>query len=121
MHDLRHRSQVGFSFLEFGPTPSLPAFVINVLQMAAREMDQSLGIAAFSEAVRKKQAPSGQTLEQVKEIQQTPIRLKGRKIEVFLRSLGRKNIFTVFQFYGLIPVDAGDGGRARRQQSAGPV
>lgn len=84
---------------QFGPTPTLPAFVINVLQMAAREMDQSSGVAAVSEAVRKKQVPSGQTLEQVKEIQQTPIRLKGRNIEIFLRSLGRKNIFNIFQFY----------------------
>lgn len=86
---------------QFAPAPQLPAFVMNALQMVAREMDQSSGIAAVSEAVRKKQVPSGQTLDSIKEAQQTPIRLKGRNIEIYLRNLGEMNIFNIFQFYTL--------------------
>ena len=67
--------------------------------LAAREMDQSSGIAAVSQAMQKKQIPSGETLDKIKEAQQTPLRLKGRNIEVFLRDLGSQNIWNVFQFY----------------------
>ncbi len=84
---------------QFPPAPVLPAFVMNALMLVGREMDQSSGIAAVSEAVRKKQVPSGETLERIREVQQTPIRLKGRNIEIFLRGLGRKNIWNIFQFY----------------------
>lgn len=84
---------------EFAPQPQLPSFVMQTLQTVSREMDQSSGIAAISEMMRKKQVPSGDTIEQMKDAQQTPLRLKGRNIEIFLRDLGSQNIFNIFQFY----------------------
>jgi len=84
---------------QFAPATQLPSFVLQTLQLAAREMDQSSGIAAITEAVKKKQVPSGEVLDRIKEAQQTPLRLKGRNIEVFLRDLGQQNISNVFQFY----------------------
>jgi hypothetical protein len=84
---------------EFAPSPNLPSFVMNTLQLAAREMDQSSGIAAISELVRKKQVPAGDTLDKIKDAQQTPIRLKGRNTEIFLRGIGTQAISNVFQFY----------------------
>jgi hypothetical protein len=86
---------------EWMQVPQLPAFVMQVIQMAAREMDQSSGVAAVDEAVRKNQVPGGDTLEQIRETKQTPVRLKGRNIEVFLRTLGQMQVFNVFQFYGI--------------------
>lgn len=86
---------------EFGQPPQLPPFLMQVIQLAAREMDQSSGVAAVDEAVRKNQVPSGDTLDQIREAKQTPIRLKGRNIEIFLRSLGQMSIFNTFQFYGI--------------------
>lgn len=79
--------------------PVLPAFVMVLAQMIAREMDASSGIATMSEAVRKKQVPASDTLESMKQAQQTPLRLKGRNVEVFLRHLGSMNISNIFQFY----------------------
>lgn len=83
----------------YAPAPVLPSFVLNVAGLISREMDASSGIATISEAVRKKQVPSADTLEQMKQSQQTPIRLKGRNIEVFLRRMGSMNISNIFQFY----------------------
>ena len=84
---------------EFAPAPQLPSFVLQTLQLASKEMDQSSGIAALTEMLKKKQVPSGETLDRIKDAQQTPLRLKGRHIEVFLRNLGTQNISNVFQFY----------------------
>lgn len=84
---------------QWAPAPQLPAFVLAVLQLAAREMDASSGIAAMAEAVRKNQVPGSDTLESIKQSQQTPIRLKGRNMEVFLRHFGSMTISNVFQFY----------------------
>jgi hypothetical protein len=84
---------------QFAPAVQLPSFVLQTLTMAAREMDQSSGLAAITESLKKKQVPSGETLDRIKEAQQTPLRLKGRNIEVFLRDLGSQNIYNIFQFY----------------------
>jgi hypothetical protein len=86
---------------QFGPAPALPAGVFQFLQWICREMDQSSGIAAVTEALKKKQVPAGDTLENIKETQSTPLRLKGRNMEVFLRDLGTMSIFNIFQFYTL--------------------
>lgn len=83
----------------FTNPPNLPAWVMTTMMLAGREMDRSSGISAVSEAVQKRQIPSGDTLEQIKEVQQTPIRLKGRNIETFLERIGRMNISNIFQFY----------------------
>jgi|GEM_PF-3769572 len=84
---------------EFGPTPNLPSFVFQLLGWASKEMDRSSGIAAVSEALRKKQVPGTDTLESIRQAQQTPLRLKGRNIEVTLRNLGSMQIHNFFQFY----------------------
>ena len=84
---------------EFGPAPALPGSVFQMLQFIVREMNESSGIAAISEAMRKKQVPSGDTLENIKDTIQTPLRLKGRNTEIFLRDIGTMAIPNIFQFY----------------------
>ena len=84
---------------QFAPQPQLPGFVQNVMTMAMREMDESSGISTVNEAVRKRQIPGADTLEQIKQSQQTPLRLKGRNIEIFMRHIGSMSIFNMFQFY----------------------
>ena len=84
---------------QFGPSPNLPSFVFQMLGWASREMDRSSGIAAVSEALHKKQVPSGDTIDNVRQAQQTPLRLKGRNIEVTLRELGSMQVQNFFQFY----------------------
>lgn len=77
----------------------LPGFVLQVSQNVEREMDQQSGIAAVNEAVRKKQVPGGDTLDQIRQNQQTPIRQKGRNIEIFIRDVGSQLVPNQFQFY----------------------
>lgn len=92
-------SQIASQKPDFAPAPSLPSYVMQMMMLIAREMDSSSGVAAVSQAVQKKQVPSGESLDRIKESQLTPIRLKGRNIEVFLRDLGSQQISNVFQFY----------------------
>lgn len=77
----------------------LPGFVLPMLQNVEREMDQQSGISAISEMLRKKQMPGGDTVDQIRQTQQTPIRLKGRNIETFLKNLGTQMVPNMFQFY----------------------
>lgn len=84
---------------EFGPTPQIPAIILQLFALAAKEMDRSSGIAAVSEAMHKKQVPAGDAMTQVQRAQQQPIRLKGRQIEILLRQFGRQSISNIMQFY----------------------
>jgi hypothetical protein len=77
----------------------LPGFVLPMLQHVTREMDQRSGIAAIGEAVRKKQVPGGDTLDQIRQSQQGPIRYKGRNIETCISELGQQMVPNIFQFY----------------------
>lgn len=83
----------------FAPSPQLPAWVFQVLGLADRAMDTTSGLATINEIIRKRQLPSADTIEQARQTQQTPIRLKGRNIEVYLRRHGRQNQWNMLQFY----------------------
>lgn len=83
------------------PTPQIPAFVTQFLTLSTREMDQASGLAAITEATRKNQVPSGDTLDAINQAKQTPLRLKSRYIEVFLRDIGSLSIPNFLQFYDL--------------------
>ncbi len=84
---------------QWQPPPNVPAYVMTALMFLRQEINQQSGVSAVSQAVQKRQVPSGETLEEIKEVQQTPIRLKGRNIEVLLRNLGTMNISNIYQFY----------------------
>lgn len=78
---------------------SLPGFVLQFMQGAEREMDQQSGIATVDEAMRKKQVPGGDTLDQIRNAKQTPIRMKSRNIEDFVVDCGQQLVPNFFQFY----------------------
>jgi hypothetical protein len=80
-------------------TGELPGYVLPVMQHVTREMDQRSGIASVGEAVRKKQVPGGDTLDQIRQSQQGPIRYKGRNIETCISELGQQMVPNIFQFY----------------------
>ena len=77
----------------------LPGFVLQFLTGAEREMDQQSGIATIDEAMRKKQVPGGDTLDQIRNSKQTPIRMKARNIENFIVDCGQQMVPNFFQFY----------------------
>lgn len=81
------------------PPPQLPGYVMDLMVWAMREMDAASGLLDLQAISRMGQIPAADTLESLKEGQQTVIRLKGRYIEEFLRNLGTQAIANFFQFY----------------------
>lgn len=81
------------------PPPVLPGYVMDLMVWAMREMDNHSGILDLNSISKMGQIPAADTLEQLKEGQQTVIRLKGRYIEEFLRNIGTQAISNFFQFY----------------------
>lgn len=77
----------------------LPGFVLNMQQSLYHEMDQQSNIAAVNAAAGKKQIPGADTLDLIRNVQQTPIRLKGRNIEKFISDNGAQLVPNMFQFY----------------------
>jgi hypothetical protein len=102
---------------EWKPAPQLPAYVLQMETIVGREMDMFSGAAAMAQATQKKQVPSGDSLEQISQSKNTPIRLMGRNIEDFIKDLGKLFVPSALQFYsaerryellgaqGLLPVD----------------
>ena len=84
---------------EFRPAPQLPAYVLQLNNIVSQEMDMSSGASAMADASRKKQVPSGDSLEQIQQARNTPIRLMGRAIEGFIGELGLLFIPNLLQFY----------------------
>jgi hypothetical protein len=80
-------------------TAQLPGFVLPMQQNVQHEMDQTSNIAALTEAVKKKQVPSGDTLDTIRGAQQGPARMKGRNIEWFIVDNGIQIVPNMFQFY----------------------
>lgn len=84
---------------KFGSSPQVPPVVMPFLGMLFREMDQTSVAGMLNEALNKKQVPGGDSLDMMKQTKQTPVRLKGRNIEVFLRDLGGMQVVNIMQFY----------------------
>lgn len=84
---------------DFRPAPNLPAYVLQFNSMVQQEMDMSSGAAAVADAARRKQVPSGDSLDQIQQARNTPIRLMGRNIEGFISELGLLFIPNLLQFY----------------------
>lgn len=84
---------------KFVPPPVLPGFVLAMMQAMEREMDQTSTGAIAAEAAKKKQVPSADGIEQLKAEKQTPVRLKGRNIESFLRVGGQMHVSNMIQFW----------------------
>ena len=84
---------------QYGRIPDLPSFVQNTLLYAQQEMDDDSGLLDVGGLSRKKITPAGNTLEQLRENQQTIMRLRGRYMEVALREMGEQMISNFMQFY----------------------
>lgn len=81
--------------------PILPQFVTNTMQYAQNEMDDDSGLLDLAGQARKKVSPAGDTLQELKETQQTIMRLRGRYIEMAVRDLGDQMVPNSCQFYTL--------------------
>ena len=84
---------------QYAPSPQLPGFVFQTMLYAQQELDSQSGFIDVGSISRKGIIPSADTIEQMKEGQQTLVRLKGRYIEQFVQEIGQQFIVNVFQFY----------------------
>lgn len=84
---------------EFAPPPQLPSWVLQVADRAARSINRNSAIATSAEMIQKKQVPGAETFDKVTRAQNSPMRLKGRNIEAFVRRMGKQSMFNMCQFY----------------------
>jgi hypothetical protein len=68
-------------------------------QQMERSLEKTSTGAIASEVARKKQVPASDGIEQLKAEKQTPVRLKGRNIESFLRVGGQMMVSNMIQFW----------------------
>ena len=81
--------------------PDLPSYVQNTAQYAQNEMDDDSGLIDLAGLGRKKVTPAGDTLQGLKEGQQTIMRLRGRHVEIAVRDMGQQMTPNILQFYTL--------------------
>jgi hypothetical protein len=80
--------------------PEIPAYVFNLLlQYLVPEFDRMANSMDVQALGKKKQVPSGDTLDQMRDSLNTSLRLEERYMEVFLRDAGQQALSHFFQFY----------------------
>jgi hypothetical protein len=84
---------------QYAPAPALPSFVFQTMLYAQQELDAQSGFIDLSSVSRRGIIPAADTMEQMKEGQQTMVRLKVRYIESFLKDIGQQFVPNLFQFY----------------------
>lgn len=80
--------------------PVLPGYVFQFMQgYLLPTFDRRSGKLDVNQLGRKRQAPGGDTIEQMRDSMQTSFRLESRYIEAFLRDAGQMAVSNIFQFY----------------------
>lgn len=86
---------------QYAQPANLPSFVFQTMLYAQQELDAQSGFIDPGSLTRRGIIPAADTLEQLKEGQQTLVRLKTRYIEDFIKQIGQQFVPLVFQFYSL--------------------
>lgn len=86
--------------LRYMDPPNIPAYVFQMLlQYLIPEFDKMSNAVDINSLAKKKQMPSGETIDQMRDTLNTSLRLEERYLEVFLRDVGVQGISNIFQFY----------------------
>lgn len=85
----------------YATPPNLPSYVMETMLYAQRELDSQSGFIDPQSVTRRGIIPAADTIEQLKEGQQTMVRLKVRYIEGFFKDIGQQWVSNAFQFYTL--------------------
>jgi len=88
------------SDIGYGQVPVIPQYVIALLQgVIMPEFDKMSGIMDMSKLAGKNQIPAGDTIDQMRDTLQTPLRREERYLESFLQRCGTQAVSNVIQFY----------------------
>jgi hypothetical protein len=79
--------------------PNIPGYVLTLLQTLFGEFDRATGAVDIAAMGKKKQAPGGDTIEQMRDSMQTGARLEERMVELLLRDAGKIAVSNILQFY----------------------
>ncbi|NJL72279.1 MAG: hypothetical protein HC888_12200, partial [Candidatus Competibacteraceae bacterium] len=86
--------------IKYMDTPQIPPYVQQFLgQYLMPEFDKHAGTMDMTQIAGKKQAPGGDTIEQMRDTMQSAYQLKGRFIERALTDAGTLAVSNVFQYY----------------------
>ncbi len=84
---------------KYSDPPNVPSYVLQLEGIIEREMNRFSGVSAIDSAMQKKQVPSGDSLEQIANAKNTPIRLMSRNIEGAVGDVGQMFVSRALQFY----------------------
>lgn len=85
---------------EFAKRAEFPfAPASQAMELVSKEMDQSSGSSAMSQALGKKQVPGGDSLEMILSSRSLPVRLQSRALTSFITELGGMGVANMLQFY----------------------
>lgn len=84
--------------LRYMPPPEIPAYVFQVLSWIATEFDRQSGSIDVAAMGRKKQNPGADTIDGMKDAQNTNLRLEERQLELYLRDSGTQVLSNTIQF-----------------------
>lgn len=79
--------------------PVMPQYVPATRQDVEREMDQTSGASAISQALAKKQTPGGDSLDMIFNSRSTNLRFMARSMKSFLNDVGALAVPDMLQFY----------------------
>lgn len=78
--------------------PPIPAYVMEVYKVLNAEYDRISGAVDVAGLQKKKQVPSGDSIDVMRDTQNTGLRLEERQLEVFLRDCGKQCVSNEIQF-----------------------
>jgi hypothetical protein len=86
--------------IQYGAIPQIPQYVGDIYQgVLLPEFDKLSGIVDVAAMAKKQQMPSGDTLDQMKDSLQTPLRREEKMIESFIQRVGQQKVSNIIQFY----------------------
>lgn len=85
--------------LQYGPVPQLPAYTPLYLQHLYARFDRQAGGMDTMSLMKKRQMPSSDVIQQMKDAQSGQFRLEGRYVEAFLGDIGPQAVSNVIQFF----------------------
>jgi hypothetical protein len=87
------------SDVQYMQPPPLPAYAQGFMQYLGQAFDRMSGNIDATQLMNKKQISGGDTIEQLKDSQNSGFRLESRYIEPFLRSAGLIAVANIFQYW----------------------
>ena len=86
--------------IQYAENPQVPPYVLALYQgVLLPEFDKISGMLDVASLAQKRQMPAGETMDQMRDALQTPLRREERYVETFLQRCGHHKVSNIIQFY----------------------